>query len=121
MKVLELEGAQLDYWVALAEGLEAMIAVSAEPKAISICLTPQPYGRERYRPSTDWAKGGPIIEREGISLLQVGQGDSAAKWSANFETWYEDRDDPWTGPTPLIAAMRAFVASKYGEEVPDEG
>jgi hypothetical protein len=30
------------------------------------------------------------------------------------------RESQGEGPTPLIAAMRAFVASKYGDEVPDE-
>jgi hypothetical protein len=32
-----------------------------------------------------------------------------------------DNDPPHgTGTTPLIAAMRALVASKFGDEVPDE-
>lgn len=118
MKVCELEGVKLDYWVAKATGREMAM------RSTGLVVRFLEGGNTDWRPfhpSTDWAQGGPIIEREGISLLQIGQGDSGVKWSANFETWYEDRDDPWTGPTPLIAAMRAFVASKYGEEVPDEG
>lgn len=65
--------------------------------------------------STDWAQGGPIIEREGIT---VSKEDGA--WSAYFrENLFEDDgSEHWqTGPTPLIAAMRVFVASKLGDEV----
>jgi hypothetical protein len=70
--------------------------------------------------STDWAQGGPIIEREGIGIVQ--QGD-AADWVASV---YNHNQDDWhlhtAGPTPLIAAMRCYVASKLGDEVevPDE-
>ena len=53
--------------------------------------------------SKDWAQGGPIIERELIAI----HGD----WKATLgEGTYE-------GPTPLIAAMRCYVASKLGAEV----
>lgn len=86
---------------------------------------------EQYSPSTDWAQGGPIIEREGINL-SVDYQDSALSndmvqigWKGNL--W--NNSVPGTagflqwayGPTPLIAAMRCFVASKLGEtaEVPE--
>ena len=63
--------------------------------------------------STDWAQGGPIIEREGIDLDYWPDG---GYWQATSDTY-----DSF-GPTPLIAAMRCFVASKLGEtaEVPEE-
>ena len=57
--------------------------------------------------STDWAQGGPIIEREGIALGQTGDG-----WEATCDGCIYI-----SGPTPLIAAMRCYVASKLGEEV----
>ena len=56
--------------------------------------------------STDWAHGGPVIEREGIAIYLYGDGE----WQAVLEKEYE-------GPTPLIAAMRCYVASKLGDEV----
>lgn len=63
---------------------------------------------EVYSPSTDWTQGGPIIEREGINLSSV----AGITWCA---------DGPvsvgFYGPTPLIAAMRCYVASKLGNEV----
>jgi hypothetical protein len=61
--------------------------------------------------STDWAAGGPIIERENISLF----GNKA--WAA---AWYGPNGGEEVenyGPTPLIAAMRCYVASKLGDEV----
>lgn len=62
-------------------------------------------------PSTDWAIGGPIIERKEIHLGGYGSSRYA-----------EIRDDakPWVkmwGDTPLVAAMRAHVVSELGEEV----
>jgi hypothetical protein len=66
-----------------------------------------------YEYSTDWAWGGPIIEREGIDLTRI----SGALWDATIRgEWTED------GPTPLVAAMRCYVGSVIGDEVevPDE-
>lgn len=65
-----------------------------------------------FHPDTDWSQGGPIIERNGIGLMPSGN----AYYERDGGTYYS------YGPTPLIAAMRCFVASKLGEEVevPDE-
>lgn len=75
------------------------------------------WGKARLKPykmhcglkySRDWKDGGPIIEREGVSLLyQGGSGYDAYKTSG-----FKQR-----GPTPLVAAMRCYVASKLGDEV----
>ena len=71
--------------------------------------------KERWRPSELWEQGGPIIEREQISLMYIG----AQGWSANFDLHFDygEQEDPHTGPTPLIAAMRAYTASVFGEFV----
>jgi hypothetical protein len=61
--------------------------------------------------STNWADGGPIIEREKIELRND---------DATGEIWAQpwDQDEyQQSGPTPLIAAMRCYVASKLGDEV----
>lgn len=80
---------------------------------------------DAYPFSTDWAQGGPIIEREFIELTVVPCGHS--KTYALTDVWIAtlvggDMDDEASGPTPLIAAMRCYVASKLGDtvEVPDE-
>jgi hypothetical protein len=81
-----------------------------------------------FSPSTDWSQGGPIIEREKITLEHLrGAGDTGADvWVAMLTC--EDKKFGGVecfegqGPTPLIAAMRCYVASKLGDEVevPDE-
>ncbi len=76
--------------------------------------------------STDWAHGGPIIDREIHNLFKWNQLDPSAP-----EMWcgvHNVKDDSGIlainrdGPTPLIAAMRCFVASKLGDviDMPDE-
>lgn len=71
---------------------------------------------EVYAPSTHWSQGGPIIEREKIDLKYYGY-DNPPYWGAvNFSPSSRDRKGA-VGPTPLIAAMRCYVASKIGNEI----
>lgn len=72
---------------------------------------------QAYSPSTDWALGGRIIEREQIRL---NVDDSGAWWaemrlqadgSKGFATSFH-RAVAAKGATPLIAAMRCFVIAK---------
>lgn len=67
-----------------------------------------------FAPSTNWSHGGPIIEREEIELVPKGM-----HWDAYAD---EDFHVPYSGPTPLIAAMRCYVASKLGDtiDIPEE-
>ena len=71
--------------------------------------------------STDWAQGGPIIERERIAVVYEPSMvyDDSCRWKA---LWAMGDEAHEFGPTPLIAAMRCYVASKLGDEVevPDE-
>lgn len=101
-RVEELEVALLDAAVAKAEGLDFVL--------LSDCLLPARMrtGDGRFRPSVLWDEGGPIIERERISLTERG----ADGWFADLRGV-----SPIMGSTPLIAAMRAYVASKFGQEV----
>lgn len=74
----------------------------------------------RWKPTTNWAQGGPIIYREGIlnGPSPFPQGEFAAGVGNEWDTCKYIS----YGPTPLIAAMRCYVASKLGDEVevPDE-
>ena len=98
MKTSELQGAALDWAVARCEGMEG------EFKNYSGAFI-----ESTYNPSTDWAQGGPIIERDKITVEYTGDPDT---WCANIRA-----DEEVYGPTPLIAAMRCFVASRLGDEV----
>ena len=99
-KTQELTGAALDWAVAKCEG----IAVEYIDDGITQCLLQTQGGR--YAPSTNWSQGGPIIEREGMSLYL----NNARRWIATSLTTE-------IGPTPLIAAMRCYVASEMGDEI----
>jgi hypothetical protein len=71
------------------------------------------YGHDcDYNPSECWAHGGPIIEREKMDLECL----AVDRWRAALE-WLDEPQAEEFGPTPLIAAMRCFVASKLGDEV----
>ena len=90
IKTNELTGAALNWAVEMAECEGAMYS-----------------GRECRPFCTDWAHGGPIIEREKINLWTEGY-----DWEATqYGKWQE-----W-GPTALIAAMRCYVGTKLGNEV----
>jgi len=110
IKTSELSGAQLVAAVAKCEGIELSngcynrLLVDGRMSAGQKMLTP-------YNPSTDWAQGGPIIERDWIELHCVIDSLWEAEINAND---YHNRKN---GPTPLIAAMRCYVASKLGDEV----
>jgi hypothetical protein len=106
MKISELSGAALDWAVAKCEDEEvSLIKGQLETR----------WTDNGWKPSTDWAQGGPIFEREKLGLGHViSEGNSY--WIA---TGYLVEE---CAPTPLIAAMRCYVASKLGDEVdvPDE-
>ena len=61
--------------------------------------------------STDWSFGGPIIQREGICLWSEGY-DWEAKIQIGSGEWLTEWEE-----TPLIAAMRCYVASVLGDTV----
>jgi len=93
MKTNELTGKALNWAVGKAEGLDGWLA------PVNYC------GK--------WEHGGPIIEREKISVDCMG-----LAWTADISDsvgGYIEHTE--SGPTPLIAAMRCYVASKLGDEV----
>lgn len=84
------------------------------------------WGTRKYSPSTDWKEGGPIIKRELAGVFKYNKLDpnEPDKFGAHVviqrSDWREDLVNIslcLDGPTPLIAAMRCFVASKLGDEV----
>lgn len=110
VKVSKLIGPALDWTVAKCEG---------HPKQ---CFPYTPNGDfTRFRPSTNWAQGGPIIEREGLYIAPYAGG-----WLSSDSVICESTDgfgpSVLPGNTPLIATMRCYVASRLGDEVeiPDE-
>jgi len=70
-----------------------------------------------FNPTVNWSQCGPIIE---TAKIQITPDDFAASWTACIT--HAGFTCKYSGPTPLIAAMRGYVASKLGNEVeiPDE-
>jgi hypothetical protein len=113
-KTNELTGPALDWAVAKCAGREIdgfgrygvvgweLDALTGDKEAC--CL---------FTPSTHWTQGGPIIEREWISIWQVGKN----YWKADLSGLCSN-----DGPTPLIAAMRCYCYAKLGEyvDIPEE-
>lgn len=107
MKTSELQGIALDWAVAKANKC-------SEPR-----LKPETFLYVRmqgaFRFSSEWSEGGPIIEREEITIEATGD---ASKWCARrWDVGTLDFRPIVYGPTPLITAMRCYVASKLGVEV----
>lgn len=134
MQTSELTGAALDWAVAKCEGYSQCVVVGRGSVRANGLLRPHRLGGidpmllrpthdewvkrcdgypwlERqtvWEPSTAWSQGGPIIERERISLRDDG-GDQWAADDSIRATVY--------GSTALIAAMRCYVASRLGNYV----
>lgn len=112
----ELAGSQLDWAVAMCEGF---IMEEGEPAQYE--QNGEYFFLYELGYSTDWALGGPIIERERICLYPDDPVMPKATLAPNpnenphfFARQY--------GETVLVAAMRCFVAHRLGHEVdvPDE-
>ncbi len=69
----------------------------------------------------DWLCAGPIIDRERISVISAADDGVLVPgwWRATNRFWFQGGIDgpEGSGPSPLVAAMRAFVRSKMGDEV----
>lgn len=138
IKTSELTGAALDWAVAKTVG-NNMDGIQFLGGA---CF--DPLLEEWLRYSTDWSQGGPIIERENITIIRANDeyidGKRVPNWfaetdqcvghnvSESYECHQIDRvftisaDDGMYGPTPLIAAMRCFVHHRLGDtvDIPEE-
>ena len=128
MKTSELTGAQLDYWVAKALGYRSVTDV---PEAVLgfWYAGESDGGPQAWAPSTNWHQAGPIIARFNI-VMWPAEGDlgeyahALGEMDAGDRTGWLDlgpgHDLVILGETKLIAAMRAFVRMRFGEDLPDD-
>lgn len=117
VKTCELIGSALDYAVAKCEG---NTFAGDFPHLLASGFRSPKY-------STDWSQGGPIIERELSKVFRNVGGTWSAMILKDVPLTPEEqgaslalsRRAQWSGsgPTPLIAAMRCYVASKLGDTV----
>lgn len=115
IKTQDLIGVALDWAVEIAEGRNFIHGDTEytpdgrmfQRGGSSVCRSP----------STQWKHGGPIIDREKISINY----DASGRWSDGWRA-FSNIMPIKLGPTALIAAMRCFVESRMGNwiDVPDE-
>lgn len=118
IKTADLIGPALDWAVSKCEN-EGVTIINGQLETR--------WTEDGWKPSTDWSQGGPIIEREKISIEYWNHAHDGQHWRAVCNTnckysdvdgeFVEDSDTPRFASTPLIAAMRCFVASRLGDEV----
>ena len=125
IKTSELIGRPLDYAVAIALGGTDLqfdtvgtwwITINGKDHPLDSGWSAVP----NFSPSTDWAQGGPIIEREFIELrnqTSFSGGWEAWKWLEETQDYLVIGKQGRYCPSPLVAAMRAYVAYKLGKEV----
>lgn len=132
MLVSKLTGAELDYWVAMAEGREAIIRRANLFGSGCHVVESKEAGVTRYvnfDPSSKWMHGGPLIEKYRITLewSPAVAGDDEGYVASMPKRMIPDGVAIWEtygdieGDTPLIAACRCIVSAKYGDQVPEDG
>lgn len=116
IKTAELTGPALDWSVAKCERRPYSVILDAAKGVL-------PLTAPIFSPSTSWQEGGPIIEREEISIRHEIPAMRDSIWQARPSLSAKGAGGRWgVGPTPLIAAMRCYVASKLGDtiDIPEE-
>jgi hypothetical protein len=123
LKTSELTGAALDWAVAKCEGIELESGYGVQETSgyynrllVDGRMSKGQSMLVRYIPSTDWAQGGPIIERE---WLDVTPWPNESREDMRWHCQQHDTANDFAqyGPTLLIAAMRCYVASRVGDEI----
>lgn len=132
MKVANLSGAVLDWAVAKAKGYQLYkdALLNGETKygwhVSGLSEDSNDWvSLEAYSPSTNWAQGGPIIEREAVNWYRNnkrGFPSDDRRWEAYITLNHDEVpmlrvQYRGRGATQLIAAMRCYVASKLGDDV----
>jgi hypothetical protein len=121
IKTSELTGAALDWAVAQCESYPVSMSKTGYLIFCDPLIQCGPRGTQ-YSPSTNWSQGGPIIEREGIDMLRLRANINNDVEDRGWRAYHTPTREAVThcyadGPTPLIAAMRCYVASKLGDDV----
>ena len=121
IKVSRATNIQIDWLVAKCKGtVKNMLCGHGD-----ISYTPHlsaPSIREYWRPSENWAQGGPILTSEHISRTIDHSGLWIAYWSDGYTEGDEGKKWMQCDRSELVAGLRCYVASELGEEVevPDD-
>lgn len=127
VKTAELTGPALDWAVAMAEGWEAdrpqdgqvrkngvYRLVGSRPSRSTV--SPDWF----YDPSTNWAHGGPLLDRHATMVLSHDHSSEVmigGFWNPSREAACEKKSPSADGPSILVALCRAIVSAKLGDVV----
>ncbi len=113
MKTTDLIGPALDWAVGKCEEIKIDF-INTRKGVVVLEINPADEDvSTHYHPSTNWARGGPLIDKARILLYPMpGQQD---RWAARVTCPIEG--NYMYGDTALIAAMRAYVFFTLGFEV----
>ena len=114
VKTADLIGTALDWAVAKCLGATRIQLYQYNGRRMIRVSLPEGI-HAPWEPSRYWGQGGPIIEREWLDLTSwPNESDEDMRWEC---TQYDSITGRTFGPTPLIAAMRCYVASRLGDEI----
>lgn len=105
VKTAELVGVALDWAVAKAEGDDHWTS-DRNPDWFA-------WRMRNWKPSTDWAQGGPLIEKYKVSHHY----DRLHEGKLTCQAFCAGFPFPSFGETPIIAACRVIAASKLGDTI----
>jgi hypothetical protein len=120
MKVADLDGLALDYWV--ARGLHDFVReIHFTDSGRTVSIRGNDHGRPwdgRFTPSTSWEAAAVVLERaqslEVRERTRTGGASCIAQFHGGIDGSVEARGD-----SLRIALLRAFVASRFGDTVDD--
>lgn len=116
MKVSELTCDPLDFWVGRAR-LEEFKGRCLDEDVIAVIKAKAMFDIPFF-PSRNWLLGGQIIEEEGIAVAPLAQLETFSPGENSWKASYIHGEHKAYGRTPLEAAMRCFIKSRFGNEVP---
>ncbi len=122
MKTSSLEGALLDYWVARSIPLDVADRLHVSGGYLYVRADNGGLAPFAFMPSRGkWSDAGPIISAMRISLVAVVDRCVDPPKVVSWVACMPERVPSVVqcGPDQLTAAMRCFVASRIGDEVPD--
>lgn len=115
MRIDELDGARLDYFVARAEGLDAALI---HGNGMDYCrIDVQGVGHMVYVPTQNWTLLGPILKRQRYLIYP-----RAAEPGAREVVWLAEAqlnskfNGMYIATSPEIAICRLRVAEAFGQE-----
>jgi hypothetical protein len=119
MNVADLTGMGLDYWV--ARSLHDFVReIHFTDSGETVSIRGEDRGRPwdgRFTPSTSWEAAATVLER--VQRIEVREhANRQSAWCvADFEGSHKTAEG--RGDTLRVALLRAFVASRFGDTVPE--